>query len=192
MGCGAGPNLLWLAQKGISVSGVDVSPTALNLCRENFENAGLTHKIDELVEASVVSTPFEDESFDGICESCVFQHLGKEDRLKTFAEVKRLLKPGGIFAAYMLDAGHSTYQLSKGEEDKTEPGTLNLNDGLSNIYLTNIGVAHFYVKEEIESLLEGFSVVDPCLVTYFLPRSEAKKRGYEEYRQSMWAVYAVK
>jgi len=40
--------------------------------------------------------------------------------------------------------------------------------------------------------LTGFSVVDPCLTTYYLPREEAAKRGYDEYLQSMWTVHAVK
>ena len=30
MGCGAGPNLAWLAHRGMRVSGIDISPTALS------------------------------------------------------------------------------------------------------------------------------------------------------------------
>ena len=69
---------------------------------------------------------------------------------------------------------------------------LYLADGTSKIHLTNIGLAHFFRREEFIQLLPGFSVVDPCLTTYYLPRHEARKRGYEEYLQSMWTVFAVK
>src|SRR3954466_15402225 len=80
MGCGAGPNLIWLAEKGIRVSGVDIAPTALDLARRNLEGRGLGDKKGELVEASVTDVPFEDESLDGVLESCVFQHLPKPER----------------------------------------------------------------------------------------------------------------
>jgi SAM-dependent methyltransferase len=192
MGCGAGPNLLWLAQRGIRVSGVDISPIALELARKNLTSAGFASKIQTLQEASVSKVPLEDESFDGILEACVFQHLDKADRIAAFAETKRLLKPGGLFVGYMLDAGHTTFSKNKDQELKEDPGTVILSDGKSKIYLTNIGLTHFFRKEEFEKLLPGFSVVDPCLSTYYLPREEAKKRGYDSYLQSMWAVYAIK
>ena len=41
--------------------------------------------------------------------------------------------------------------------------------------MTNIGLSHFFRKEEFDQLLAGFSVIDPCLSTYYLPQSEAKK-----------------
>ena len=134
----------------------------------------------------------ESESFDGIIEACVFQHLARDDREKTFGEVKRLLKRGGVFVGYMLDAGHTVFQEKQSEQLKEDPGTLCLADGSSKIHLTNIGLSHFYRKQEIIDLLDGFSTVDPCLTTYYLPREEAQKRGYAEYLQSMWTVFAVK
>ena len=192
MGCGAGPNLVWLAKKGITVSGVDIAPTVVALARRILEGEGCARRIGRILESSVTEVPFEDESFDGVIEACVFQHLDKADRQKTFAEVKRLLKPGGLFVGYMLDRGHTVYQQKRAEEFKDDPGTLILKDGSSNLHLTNIGLCHFYAKEEFMELLSGFSVIDPCLTTYYLPREEASKRGYCEYLQSMWTVYAVK
>ncbi len=192
MGCGAGPNLLWLAQKGIAVSGVDIAPTVLTLARRMLQQEGYSDQIKSLVESSVSKVPFEEETFDGVIEACVFQHLDKTDRKNAFAEVKRVLKPGGVFVGYMLDIGHTVYQQKRKEESKEDPGTLSLSDGRSKLYLTNIGLSHFYTKDEIIGLLDGFSVVDPCLTTYYLPREEAKNRGYQEYLQSMWTVYAVK
>ena len=192
MGCGAGPNLMWLAQRGITVTGVDISPTALELARRNLEKAGYGDRVGDLIESSVADTPFEAESFDGIIESCVFQHLGKSDREGAFREVARLLKPGGIFAGYMLDTGHTVFQERQGSQLEDDPGTLLLQDGESSIYLTDLGVSHFYTRHEIIGSLSGFSIVDPCLTSYYIPNYEAQKRGYAEYLQSMWAVYAIK
>jgi SAM-dependent methyltransferase len=192
MGCGAGPNLVWLAQKGIKVSGVDISPTALKLARLNLEREGYSQRIGGLTECAVSPAPYEGESFDGIIEACVFQHLNKSDRERAFREVKRLLKPSGIFVGYMLDVGHTVFQERQAEQLEDDPGTLCLADGSSKIHLTNIGLSHFFRNQEIIDLLEGFSLVDPCLTTYYLPRAEAQTRGYNEYLQSMWTVYAIK
>ncbi len=192
MGCGAGPNLVWLAQKGIRVSGVDISPTALRLAAESLERAGVADRVGQLLESSVSRVPLEDESFDGIIEACVFQHLGKADRLRAFGEVRRLLKPGGLFVGYMLGVAHTVFQAKQAEQLPDDPGTLVLADGGSRFHLTNIGLSHFFRKEELVGLLEGFFVVDPCAAMYALPAEEAHRRGYAEYVQAMWTVYAIK
>lgn len=192
MGCGAGPTLVWLAQKGITVSGIDIATNALELARQNLTRNGYAERIGQLVEGTVVKTPFADASFDGILESCVFQHIPRAERIETFREVARLLKPGGIFVGHMLADAHTTFQQKQSQQLADDPGSLHLADGSSKIHLTNIGLAHFFSKDEYAALLPGFSVVDPCLTTYYLPKSEAKKRGYDEYLQAMWTVVAIK
>lgn len=192
MGCGAGANLVWLARQGLRVSGLDHSSVALALASEQISQAGYSDQIDQLIEASVSDVPFADETFDGIIEACVFQHLAKPERLRAFQEVKRLLKPGGLFVGYLLDVKHSLYEAKRVEELKEDTGTLTMREGGHSFYLNNLGLCHFFKKEEILQLLRGFSCVDPCLTTYELPRMEAEKRGYPTYLQSMWAVYAIK
>jgi SAM-dependent methyltransferase len=192
LGCGAGPNLVWLAKRGIHVSGIDVAPTALELARSNLLVNGCSGQIDELIEGSVTNVPLPSGAFDGILEACVFQHLNKDDRQKAFQEVRRLLKPGGVFVGYMLDRGHTVYQKRRAQELPDDSGTLILSDGTSKLHLTDIGLSHFYSESEFAELLKGFSTVDPCLTTYYIPKSEARKRGYDSYLQSMWTVYAVK
>jgi SAM-dependent methyltransferase len=192
MGCGAGPTLVWLAQKGITVSGIDIATNALELARQNLTRNGYTDRIGELVEGSVVQTPFPDASFDGILESCVFQHIPRAERIAAFREVGRLLKPGGIFVGHMLADAHSTFQKMKGHQLPDDPGSVFLNDGSSKIHLTNIGLTHFFSKDEYAELLPGFSVVDPCMTSHYLPKAEARKRGYDEYLQAQWTVVAIK
>jgi SAM-dependent methyltransferase len=192
MGCGAGPTLVWLAQKGIRVSGVDIAVNALELAKQNLARSGYGERVGSIVESSVTSTPFVAGSFDGVIESCVFQHLSRVDRAAAFGEVARLLRPGGLFVGHVLADTHTAYQKMRDDELPDDPGSLHLADGSSKIHLTNIGLAHFFKAHEFRELLPGFSVVDPCLTTYYLPKAEAKKRGYEEYLQAMWTVVAIK
>ena len=193
MGCGAGPNLAWLADRGMTVSGVDISPVALGLCRRTLQAAGHEERLGSLVEASVSDVPqIEDESLDGVLESCVYQHLPREDRLAAFREIDRVVKPGGLFVGHMLEQDHTVFVNRSSEQLDEDPGSLVLEEGKSNFYLTNIGLSHFFTADEVRELLPGWSVVDPCLSQYYLPKSEAEKRGYEDYRQSMLIVYAIK
>lgn len=194
VGCGAGPNLVWLTQRGILASGVDIAPTALELARRNLAAAAPPDRIGRLEQASASALPFPDAHFDGVLEACVFQHLPKADRIAAFAEVGRVLRPGGIFAGYMLGIGHSTFAAKGHTELADDPGTVMLDDSAdgSKVHLESIGLAHFFRREEFAGLLPGFSVVDPCETTYELPREEAARRGVQRYLQNMWVVFAVK
>src|SRR4051812_19016260 len=129
MGCGAGPNLVWLAEKGIRVTGVDIAPTALALARQTPERSGHPEPVEGLLEASVSDVPLEDESLEGILESCVFQHLARDDRVAAFREVDRLMKPGGLFAGHMLEKQHTVFQQHATEQLADDPGTLRLEEG---------------------------------------------------------------
>jgi len=194
VGCGAGPNLIWLAERGITACGVDISPTALDLAKRHFETRGLTARMGAMEHGSATKLPFPDNSFDGVLESCVFQHLNAEERKAAFAEVARVLKPGGVFVGHMLSVRHSTYEKQRAHENPNDPGTIELKtDAVGNKFnLETIGLSHFYRREEFAGLLPGFTTVDPCELTYELPHEEAARRGYDRYMQAMWVVYAVK
>lgn len=194
VGCGAGPNLIWLAERGITASGIDISPTALDLARRNFARRGLESRLDRLEHGSATALPFPDASFDGVLESCVFQHLARADREKAFTEAARVLKPGGVFVGHMLNRRHSTYGVQRDHELAEDPGTIVLStDKVANKFnLETIGLSHFFAREEFAGLLRDCAVVDPCEATYELTREESERRGYERYLQAMWIVYAVK
>lgn len=194
VGCGAAPNLVWLAERGIAVSGVDISPTALDLARQAFARRGVQERVRRLEHGSATSLPFADNSFDGVLESCVFQHLARVDRKTAFAEVVRVLKPGGVFVGHMLNQRHSTFVAQRSHELADDPGTLLLqSDKVANkFHLETIGLAHFFAREEFAELLRGCTVVDPCELTYELPRAESERRGYTRYMQANWVIYAVK
>jgi tellurite methyltransferase len=192
MGCGSGVNLRWLAEKGVRVSGIDIADQAVELCRDSLNRAGLGDRVELLARGSVTQVPLPDGSVDGIVEACVFQHLRRADREAAFAEVRRLLRPGGLFVGYLLEVGHTIFREQKGRPVEGDPGTLYLETEGARLTLEDLGVCHFFTADEVRAQFAGFSEVSACLATYELPESEARRRGVPRYLQSMIAAYAVK
>jgi SAM-dependent methyltransferase len=86
VGCGSGDFLLGMQERGWQVHGLDISPEAVALARQN----GLDVFLGQLFEA-----PFEDHSFDLVTMWDVLEHL--HDPAAYLAQLARLLKPGGRF-----------------------------------------------------------------------------------------------
>ncbi len=193
LGFGNAINMCWFANRGFRMSGIDVSNVAIDLAKTMIAERGVEQNVDQLVEGTIADMPFEDNTFDGVVETYVLQHLANPDRANAFKEIHRVLKPGGVFIAYLSGRDCSVYQKRKAEELSEDPGTINLESGNnSRIYLDNLGTTHFYSREELESLLAPFSMVDLAVQAYDVPKEEAEQRGYDKYTQSMWIVYARK
>ena len=97
VGCGAGTDLARFARGGALVTGVDVSKSAIELARSNFEQ----QKLDaELLEADGEDLPFAEATFDLVYAHGVVQYT--PDGQKLVDECRRVLKPGGeaIFQVY--------------------------------------------------------------------------------------------
>jgi SAM-dependent methyltransferase len=98
VGCGIGTDLLRFARNGALVTGVDLSSTAIELARRNFELHGATAV--DLRVANGEALPFETGSFDVVYGHGVVQYTSDARRL--IGECHRVLKPGGeaIFMVY--------------------------------------------------------------------------------------------
>ena len=55
----------------------------------------------ELLPGSASSLPFEDGEFDCIVFANVYEHVPPDQRLQSFAEMKRVLKPGGVIVGQL-------------------------------------------------------------------------------------------
>jgi len=97
VGCGAGVDLARFARGGASVVGVDLSSSAIDLARANFEQQSLT---GDFRVADGEALPFEDNSFDLVFAHGVVQYTADPQRL--VGECRRVLKPGGeaVFQVY--------------------------------------------------------------------------------------------
>lgn len=102
IGCGGGININRMAEKAKKVYGIDYSEESVKLSREVNSRQINEGKV-EVLEGNVKSLPFKDNTFDIITafETVYFW----PDIEKCFGEVKRVLKPGGIFLIGMETNG---------------------------------------------------------------------------------------
>jgi SAM-dependent methyltransferase len=84
VGCGTGANLKMLAQYG-SAEGVDISPQAVDFCRERGLNSVRLGAIEDL--------PYESGSFELVTALDVVEHL--DDDVAGLREMRRVLRPNG-------------------------------------------------------------------------------------------------
>ena len=91
LGCGHGADFLPFA-KTCELYGIDFSDEMIRLARK------YAAKFDfpvNLAVADICSLPYNNEAFDDIIAVATYHHLKREQQLTAFAELKRVLKPGG-------------------------------------------------------------------------------------------------
>lgn len=93
--CGFGGTLRMLAQLGCQVKGIDISQNCVDHAREANAEAGLDEKVDVAIGDfhNIDSAP---DTWDAVvCQEAI---IHSDDRPQVFAEVFRILRPGGVFA----------------------------------------------------------------------------------------------
>jgi ubiquinone/menaquinone biosynthesis C-methylase UbiE len=96
IGVGLGADHQLLAESGAILSGIDLTPRAINHTKRRFQLMDLK---SELQIADAESLPFEDQTFDAVYSWGVLYH--SPNTQKAINEVYRVLKPGG-FAKIMI------------------------------------------------------------------------------------------
>ncbi len=97
IGCGAGIISCWLAEQvgpEGAVVGLDVSAGQIEQARKLAAESG--HSNARFVNASAYATGLERESFDLVFSRFMLMHIQRPDQ--AIAEMRALLKPGGILA----------------------------------------------------------------------------------------------
>ena len=91
-GRGGGLNAFLAAAPGVfDATGLDVAASAVEFCRSTYGETDRLH----FVEGSALDLPFPDASFDVVLNVEASNDYG--DRPRFFAEVARVLRPGGTF-----------------------------------------------------------------------------------------------
>lgn len=101
VGSGPGRDAFILKQGGLDVTCLDASKTMIKLAREK----GLESVLGDFNEI-----PFPDESFDGVWAYTSLLHIPKAEIEKPLDEIRRVLKPGGIFGLGLIEGETEGYK----------------------------------------------------------------------------------
>lgn len=101
-GCGPGSLAFFLAGKGARVTGIDISPVAIEQSRAKAVEAGVAEQTRfEVMDAEDLT--LESDSFDLVCGTGILHHLDLE---RAYGELARVLKPQGE-AIFVEPLGHN-------------------------------------------------------------------------------------
>ena len=90
VGCGAGiPTGKYLVNRGLKVTGIDISDTMLEMARKNVPEADFINK-------DMNTLDFKKNSFDGIISVYALFHVPKNNHPNIFKQFFEILKPDGI------------------------------------------------------------------------------------------------
>ena len=120
LGCGAGNYAVWLASRGFRMTGIDISPKAIELAGQLAVNKGVECRF---IAADLTGDPDEfDRSFDFAYDWEVLHHVFPEDREKYVHNVHRLLRPGGRYLSVCFSEEDADFG-GGGKYRKTPLGT---------------------------------------------------------------------
>ncbi len=142
LGCGTGNNALYLVSRGFDVTGIDISPSAIRIAKENSANKGIKSKF---VVADVLGSLSEiKDVFNFAYDWELLHHIFPEDREKYFKNVYKLLKQGGKYLSVCFSEEDTQFKGS-GKYHETKVGT----------------ILYFSSEEEIrELLMQCFNILE--------------------------------
>ena len=173
-GCGPGSKSFELARAGAKVTGIDISPVAIEIARERARAEGVEEATTfEVMDAE--QTTFPDGSFDLIVGGAILHHL---DLDRAYPEIARLLAPGGR-AVFIEPLGHNpviNWYRKRTPEQRTPDEHPLLNRDLAQArrhfrrvgvwyyHLTAIAAAPFARTPLFAPLLAALSALDRALL----------------------------
>jgi SAM-dependent methyltransferase len=93
VGCGYGWFEVWASRHGVKrMAAIDVTESDLKTAQGHVQDSRVEFKV-----GSAIAIPFPDQSFDTVVSWEVIEHIPREAEPKMFAEVNRVLRPGGRF-----------------------------------------------------------------------------------------------
>jgi len=114
LGCGTGTNAIHLAQRGFTVTGIDVAPTALALAERKAEKAGV--RVTWLVADVLAPPPLE--PFDVIFDRGCYHGVRRVSAAGYMKTVNALSRPGTLM---LLLAGNANQSARGGPPRVDEP-----------------------------------------------------------------------
>lgn len=147
LGAGQGRDTLHLAAQGLTVMALDYAEAGVQAVTKAAQAQGLEHKVRAARHDVRQPLPLDNET----CDAC-YAHmllcmaLTKSELHTLVDEVRRVLRPGGLFLYTVRHEGDPHY------------GT-GLHGG-ENLYETGGFMVHYFNKSMVESLATGFDMLE--------------------------------
>ncbi|MBI2120194.1 MAG: class I SAM-dependent methyltransferase [Parcubacteria group bacterium] len=178
LGCGTGRNANYLAELGNTVTGFEISGTAIELARARAKSSGVA--AEYFYHDIGAKYPFGDSTFDLILDVTSSNSLNEKEREIYLAETHRVLKLGGYFFVKTLckDGDQNAKALLK-KSPGPEPDTyINTHMGLTERVFSEQDFRSIYSK-------------------YFHILRLEKKTSYtrfknQSYKRNFWLAYMKK
>ena len=106
-GFGYGRNAQVFEENGMTVTGIEISKTAIELARKHSRKNLLIH------HGSVVNMPFDNRQYDGIFCYALIHLLGSEERAKLIRDCYDQLAQGGYMVFVTITKAAQTYGQGK-------------------------------------------------------------------------------
>lgn len=158
-GCGAGNYAIYLASIGFDVTGVDISPTAIKLAKENAKRKGV--KCNFLVADVLGNFDEVTETFDFAYDWELLHHIFPEEREKYVKNVHKMLNPGGKYLSVCFNEKDPQFGGS-GKYIETRIGTI--------LYLSSL--------EELRALFDPYFSIKELKTVEIRGKSVAHLANY--------------
>lgn len=153
VGCGNGANLWAIAREGMTAYGLDISPTAVGQARATLARWGVQAGLGV---ADGRALPVRTRSVDLVVDVGTLSCLTFTDLRRAYAEVRRVLRPGGRFFSYHF--GRESWDYDHGGGSLIDRRTFD-NMSSPEAIFPNLGTISMLAPADAEELLRdtGFT-----------------------------------
>ena len=148
LGSGPGANTWFLAREGFTTAAIDGSASGIAQNEARLKEEGLS--ADLQVGDFTKGLPWDDASFDAVLDNGALCSNPMRAMLAGVEEVKRVLKPGGLFVS--LDIVRPDLGIGLGEQGEDPGSVVNVLEGP----LTDLGYIHFVSRADLDRLYADF------------------------------------
>ncbi|ELS56467.1 class I SAM-dependent methyltransferase [Streptomyces viridochromogenes] len=145
LGAGHGRDALFFAREGFTVQATDFSPLGLEQLRDAARAQGIGQRVTTMVHDVREPMPLPDVSVEAVfAHMLLCMALSKKEIQALVGEVRRVLRPGGVFVYTVRHTGDAHYGTGTAHGD--------------DIFEHGGFAVHYFPRELVDALADGWSL----------------------------------